>query len=235
MSIQDQIAPYLNRFVLLFNQNATAKLEIGCIDGKVSVNISHDLGAVVKMAPTQKPEKQQYSNVLKKKVSPSQLKRLKIRADARAAQAKVPTHENDAEKANDDNVIEAEQVEHEAKNARKEAEKNQTKAENALPCNPNIVASKVPSETECDDSSRNYVVTPEKLPQTLRCSLCRKTFPDMSEFDEHKKLWNKDQNKESLKLKCPLCDTRLFSCNHIMNHIGRDHKRNFNWIAEEYN
>ena len=61
MSIQEQIVPYLNRFVLLFNQNVTAKLEIGCIDGKVSVNISDDLGAVVKMAPTHKPEKPQPS------------------------------------------------------------------------------------------------------------------------------------------------------------------------------
>ena len=102
MSIQDQIASYLNRFVLLFNQNATAKLEIGCIDGKVSVNISHDLGAVVKMAPTQKPEKHQYSDGLKKKVRPSQLKRLQIRGDARAAKAKAPIHEHDAEKAKED-------------------------------------------------------------------------------------------------------------------------------------
>jgi hypothetical protein len=235
MSIQDQIAPYLNRFVLLFNQNATAKLEIGCIDGKVSVNISHELGAVVKMAPSKKPEKQQYSDVLKKKVRPSQLKRLQIRADARAAQAKVPTHENDAEKANDDNVIEAEQVKHEAENARKEAEKDKTKAENALPRNPNIVPSKAPSETECDDASAKNVITPEKLSQTLRCSLCRKTFPDMFQFNEHKKVWNRDQKKESLKVKCPLCDDRLFSCQHIMNHIGSEHERNFNWIAEEYN
>ena len=88
-------------------------------------------------------------------MSPSQLKRLKIRADARAAQAKVPTHEHDAEKANDDIVLEAEQVDHKAVNSRHEAEKDQTKAENALPSNPNIVASKGPSETECDDTSKN--------------------------------------------------------------------------------
>ena len=174
MSIQDQISPYLNRFVLLFNHNATAKLEIGCIDGKVSVNISHELGAVVKMAPSKKPEKQQYSDVLKKKVRPSQLKMLQIRADARAAQAKVPTHEHDAEKANEDIVLEAEQVDHEAENTRQKAEKDQTKAENALPSNPNIVASKVPSETdETDDSSSNNVVTPEKLSWLLRFSSCR--------------------------------------------------------------
>ena len=108
-------------------------------------------------------------------------------------------------------------------------------AESAMPSNPNIVASKVPSETECDDSSKNNVVTPEKLPQTLRCSLCRKTFPDMSEFNEHKKVLYSNQNKESLKVKCPLCDNKMLSCDHIMTYIGRGHERNFNWIAEEYN
>jgi hypothetical protein len=77
MSIQEQIAPYMNRFVLLFNQNATAKLEIGCNDWKVSVNISHDLGPVTKKAPVQKSEQKQYSDVLKKTVRPSQLNRLK--------------------------------------------------------------------------------------------------------------------------------------------------------------
>ena len=187
------------------------------------------------MAPTQKPEKQQYSDVLKKKVSPSQLKRLKIRADARAAQAKVPTHEHDAEKANDDIVLEAEQVEHEGENARQVAEKDQTKAENALPSYPNIAASKGPSETECDDASKNNGVNPEKLSRTFRCSLCRKTFSNMSEFNEHKKVWYENQNKESLKVKCPLCDNRMLSCDHIMTHIGRGHERNFNWIAKEYN
>ena len=30
MSVQEQIAPYLNRFILLLNKNASAKLEIHC-------------------------------------------------------------------------------------------------------------------------------------------------------------------------------------------------------------
>ena len=132
MSIQDQIAPYLNRFVLLFNENASAKLEINCSAGKVSVNISHDLGAVVK--PTtkhQQPEQQQYSDVLKKTVRPSQLNRLKKRADARAEQANVQTqqHNDTAGKAiyEISKVIqESEKVKTEAKNAKLEAEKAKT-------------------------------------------------------------------------------------------------------------
>ena len=101
MSIQEQITPYLNRFVLLFNQNATTKLEIGCTDGSVSVNICHDLGAVENKAPVQKPEQKQYSDVLKKTVRTSQLNRLKKRADVRAEQAKVSDQnpEATAEKA----------------------------------------------------------------------------------------------------------------------------------------
>ena len=95
MSIQEQIAPYLNRFVLLFNQNATAKLDISCSEGRVSVNISHDLGAVSKTPPTHQAEKQKYSDVLKKSVSPSQLRRLKKRAETRAEKAKVPTQNQD--------------------------------------------------------------------------------------------------------------------------------------------
>ena len=57
----------------------------------------------------------------------------------------------------------------------------------------------------------------------------------MSEFNERKKIWYRNQNKESLKMKCPLCDTKLLSCDHIMTHLGRGHERNYNWIAEEYN
>ena len=148
---------------------------------------------------------------------------MQIRPDARAAQAKVPTNEHDAKKANQEIVLEYEQIDHEAENARQEAEKDQTKAENALPSNKNIVASKVPSENECDDASANNVVTPEKpsriVSVLLIFSLCRKTFPDMSEFNEHKKSLVYGSKSKSLKVKCPLCDTRLLSCKHIMEHI----------------
>ena len=63
---------------------------------------------------------------------PSQLKRLKITDDARAAQAKVPTHEHHAEKANGDIVLEVEQVDNEAETARQEAGK--TKLKQKMPC-----------------------------------------------------------------------------------------------------
>ena len=40
----------------------------------------------------------------------------------------MPTHEHDAEKANENIVLEAEQVDNEVENARQVAEKDQTKA-----------------------------------------------------------------------------------------------------------
>ena len=43
MSSNNLLSPYLNRFVTLINQNATAKLELSCIAGKVKVNITHEL------------------------------------------------------------------------------------------------------------------------------------------------------------------------------------------------
>ena len=136
MSIQKQIAPYLNRLVLLFNQNATAKLEIGCSEGRVIVNISHDLGALSKTPATHQSEKQKYSDVLKKSVSPSQLRRLKKRGETRAEKAKVPTqnHDDTAEKAIEEiskAVQEAEQVKKQAINVKQEAEKAKTEAEDA--------------------------------------------------------------------------------------------------------
>ena len=136
MSIQEQIAPYLNRLVLLFNQNATAKLEIGCSKGRVSVNISQDLGALSKTPATHQAEKQKFSDVLKKSVSPSKLRRLKKRAETRAEKAKVPAqnHDDTAEKAIEEiskAVQEAEKVKKEAINAKQEAEKAKTEAEDA--------------------------------------------------------------------------------------------------------
>ena len=58
MAIQEHLAPYLNRFVLLFKENATAKLVLSCDKDNVSVDISHDFGVVVQTAPFKKPEKE---------------------------------------------------------------------------------------------------------------------------------------------------------------------------------
>ena len=77
MSVQEHIAPYLNRFVILFNQNATAKLELSCAEAKVNVNIFHELGAIEQpLPPTPPVKKAGYNEVLEKNLKISQLKRL---------------------------------------------------------------------------------------------------------------------------------------------------------------
>ena len=43
MSAQEQLAPYINIFVALVHQKAVAKLELTCTNGKVNINISHEL------------------------------------------------------------------------------------------------------------------------------------------------------------------------------------------------
>ena len=88
MSIQEQLAPYLNRFVILFHQNASAKLEFSCTNGKVSVNIMPGFGVVEKTVPPKKTDQQPYNEVLKKNLKPSQNNRLQKRSSARAEQAK---------------------------------------------------------------------------------------------------------------------------------------------------
>ena len=87
MSVQDKLAPYLNRFVTLLNQNESAKLEFCCQNGKVTVNLLHDMGEVEKAFTKDFKKTSQYSDVLKKNVKQSQSNRLHKRATIRAEEA----------------------------------------------------------------------------------------------------------------------------------------------------
>ena len=73
MAVEAQLAPYLNRFVILLRHNSVAKLELSCSNGKLSVNISHDMG-LVEQATSQPPPS--YKEVLKKNLKRSQINRL---------------------------------------------------------------------------------------------------------------------------------------------------------------
>ena len=73
MSVQDKFAPYLNRFVNLLNQNKSAKLEFCCHNGKVTVNLLHDMGEVEKALTKDVKKTSLYSDVLKKNVKQSKL------------------------------------------------------------------------------------------------------------------------------------------------------------------
>ena len=226
MSIQGQIAPYSNRFVLLFNQNATAQLDVSCSEGRVSVNTSHDLGAVSKTPPTHQAEKQKYSDILKKSVSPSQLRRLKKRAETRAEKAKVPIQNNGntAEKAIEEiskAVEEAEKVKKEAINAKQEAEKAKTEAEDAK------------AELE------NY----KAMIKDKKCTRCLNTFDSAAEMTDHinqvhnypcsicslcaesHKILQRHWKSEEEEVFCEFCGHGEFSCEAIFKHIESKHKK----------
>lgn len=110
------LTPYLNRLVTLLQKNASAKLEIHCKSGHLSVNFSHEIGSVeetpVKTSST-------YSDVLK---SNSKLNRLKKRAAER--DEKIKNNTPIAEKASEEFFLaeietkcESEQDNHEAAQA----------------------------------------------------------------------------------------------------------------------
>ena len=50
MYAKDPFSPYLNRLVSQLHQNATARLEFNCKDGKGNVNVYHDPGEVEKVS-----------------------------------------------------------------------------------------------------------------------------------------------------------------------------------------
>ena len=54
MSVQDQIAPYLNRFVILLHQKATAKLDLNCKD-KLTLTFTMILEKLKKLLQTSFP------------------------------------------------------------------------------------------------------------------------------------------------------------------------------------
>ena len=118
MAVEAQLAPYLNRFVILLSQNSVAKLELSCSNGKLSVNISHDMGLVEQATPHPPPS---YKEVLKKNLKRSQINRLQKRAAERADKAGKEAEGADAEAVkvtNDSNEV-AEKANSEAEEALK--------------------------------------------------------------------------------------------------------------------
>ena len=91
MSAKGLISPYLNRCVSINQQKATAKLELYCKDGKLTVNLHRDFGVIEEAVPRQVDDKPAYSNILKKNVRASQLTRLQRRARSGAEEARYQT------------------------------------------------------------------------------------------------------------------------------------------------
>ena len=89
MYVKHQLAPYLNRFLILCEQKSNVKLELCCDNGQVSVNLLHALEVVSPTIPDEIQKKEKYSEILKKKnIGTSQLNRLQRRAFERAEEAK---------------------------------------------------------------------------------------------------------------------------------------------------
>ena len=180
----------------------------------------------MRTAPVQNPEQKQYSDVVKKAPRPSQLNRLKKRADARAGQAKVTTqkHEETAEKAIEEiskALQEAEKVKHEAENAKQEADIAQTKAVNAKAELDNLEERFKEKKCEyCDFTF--YLVTDmtdhinkvHNYPCSI-CALCPKS---------HKILQRHWKSAED-EVFCEFCGHGKFSCEAIFKHIESKHKK----------
>ena len=88
MSAQKFIDPCFNIFVTLISLKSTAKLELNCKDGEVTVNFFHELGKPEEANPKLDINLPSYSNILKENIKPSQYNRLQRRACARAEEAK---------------------------------------------------------------------------------------------------------------------------------------------------
>ena len=118
MSAQEHLAPYLNRFVILLQQKAKARLELTWNEGKLNINIHHDIGVI------HEPDKtvpQSYTDVLKKNMKQSQIRRLQKRANERAEKAKQ--HVPGSLKKNEDHK-ESEKAKSQNTIVKNEAEKN---------------------------------------------------------------------------------------------------------------
>ena len=67
--------------------------------------------------------------------------------------------------------------------------------------------------------------------KVLRCTLCRRTFHSNESFEEHK--WCVYSSTKFTK--CPLCVEDEPNCALLMYHIKEDHKKNYDWIVNDYN
>ena len=235
MSAQEQFAPYINRFVNLVHQKAVAKLELTCKDGKVNINISHELGEFVKICNPPVTENPSYTDVLKKDsdmIKPSQLMRLKRRALARAEEARNATKEQqdiaelakveflkakeDAEKAmkqTQQAKQDAEKAKLEAEKAQKEARMVRDKAEKA-----NIV-----EKANIDATNTEHVATEINIEHEISVN---RTLPqDEYDCDHCQEEFENENLHRNHTHGCPICD-EIFSeypyC--LSNHIEFSHE-----------
>ena len=194
MSVQEHLAPYLNRVVILLHQNASANLNIFCRNGKVTINIFQDLGDIPLQSKSVHPI---YPKVMKKNIKPSQLNRLQRRATTRTEEAIQATRYQ-------------QQV---AENAKKELEEAKLVAEKS-----SMEAEQAKAETEQSKAKLDQMklqaekVNTDKSAQELTCKRCDLTFETALKHHHHIMI-NHENGYD-----CSTCGTICKSLNHLKYH-----------------
>ena len=160
MSTHTLISPYINRFVNLIHENATAKLELSCTGGRDKVNILHDLGEVKDTSPKLATSPPTYSDALKKNVRLSQINCLQKRANLRAEEARNKT--KDQQKITEDALIGFEQAKDWAEKAQSDAERAKLK----------FIEDKVLAEEASALYKQNITRVAKSCPESGRLSRC---------------------------------------------------------------
>ena len=134
MSAKELISPYLNRFVDLLYKKSSAKVELSCKNGQLSISMFHELGIIEEATTEAQPRMPSYNEVVRKNISNSQVRRLQKRAIFRAEEAiaKTKVQQEIAENAKHEfekYMKEAEEACERAKKAKSLAEKSKFEAD----------------------------------------------------------------------------------------------------------
>ena len=70
MSGHPQLSPYLNRLTTLWQDKADVKLEFTCMVGNVIVNLSHNIGGIVKVPEEVKNPESQFWKCFEEECKP---------------------------------------------------------------------------------------------------------------------------------------------------------------------
>ena len=169
------------------------------MDGRVNVNIFHDLGEIIKVSPKYVPQQSTYANVLKKNVSQSQVKRLQRRAAQRAEEAQ---RAGEAKRAEEAKIAEEEKRAEEAEKSELTTVANA--AEASKPTEEENTAEKVTICQEAKTSKEVNLIQIESIaknalrelhhkkeefiaPETecLVCRQCAEIFKSINEMHSH--------------------------------------------------
>ena len=247
MSVQDQLAPYLNQFDTLLRNNENASLEITCNNGNVVVNFKHNLD---------KTKTTEHLRNLNKFVKTSQLNRLQKRAISRAEEARkglqeqqkieknakqeLAIHERQAEKA----TLEAEHARQEAAKALQVQDNDKTKARQAKTELSRLLIeikdqqgqqqlpdAKEQCHVEITEDTESAVK--QQTPH-IKCPSCQKRFKTEHSLAEHigPPIVEGVEPGDVSNVKCQLCDHYEEFCSSMVDHVQKKHKKTHSIISK---